>query len=192
VSNRPDEQRPGSSGKPVPGYEVRLVDGDGRDVPAGEIGALHAGGRSAARRYHARPEESARVMFAPGWLRTGDSYRRDADGFYWHCGRSDDLMKVSGQYVSPVEVEAALATHPAVVEAAVVARSDADGLTKPHAFVVLTAGVAPGAELARALQELVKAKCAPHKYPRRVHFVAELPKTATGKIRRHLLREQAT
>jgi len=192
VSNRPGEERPGSSGKPVPGYEVRLVDGDGSDVADGEIGALLARGASAARRYHARPEESARVMFAPGWLRTGDSYRRDADGFYWHCGRSDDLLKVSGQYVSPVEVEAALASHAAVLEAAVVGRADADGLTKPHAFVVLASGVAGDAELARALQELVKAKCAPHKYPRRVHFVAELPKTATGKIRRHLLRAQAT
>ncbi|HXZ85638.1 MAG TPA: benzoate-CoA ligase family protein [Myxococcota bacterium] len=191
LSNRAGEWRPGSSGKPVPGYEVRLLDAEGRDVADGEIGALVARGASAARRYYARPEESARVMFAPGWLRTGDSYRRDADGFYWHCGRSDDLLKVSGQYVSPVEVEAALATHPAVVEVAVVGRADADGLTKPHAFVVLARGAEPGAQLARALQELVKAKCAPHKYPRQVHFVAELPKTATGKIRRQLLRECA-
>jgi len=191
IANRPGEARPGSSGKPVPGYDVRLVDADGRDVADGEIGALLARGDSAARRYHARPEETARTMFAPGWLHTGDSYRRDADGFYWHCGRSDDLMKVSGLYVSPVEVEAALAAHPAVAEVAVVGRSDADGLTKPHAFVVAARGAEPGAALARELQELVKAKCAPHKYPREVHFVSELPKTATGKIRRHLLREPA-
>ena len=145
--------RAGSSGVPVPGYEVRIVDGDGRDVEDGEIGTLLAGGRSAARAYHARPEETARTMFAPGWLRTGDSYRRDADGFHWHVGRSDDLMKVSGQYVSPVEVEGLLAAHPAVLEAAVVGQSDEHGLTKPRAFVVLAPGVSPSEGLARELQE---------------------------------------
>jgi benzoate-CoA ligase len=127
-------------------------------------------------------------MFAPGWLRTGDSYRRDADGFHWHVGRSDDLMKVSGLYVSPVEVEAVLAAHAAVVEAAVVGQLDDHGLTKPRAFVVLARGAQPSERLARELQEFVKARTAPHKYPRRVDFVAELPKTPTGKIRRHLLR----
>ena len=191
VSNRPGDVVPGSSGLPVPGYEVRLVDGDDRDVPDGEIGNLLARGASAARSYHRRPAETARTMFAPGWLRTGDSYRRDAAGRYWHVGRSDDLMKVSGQYVSPVEVESVLAAHPAVVEAAVVGQVDADGLTKARAFVVLATGAQPSERLARELQEFVKAKTAPHKYPRRVDFVDELPKTATGKIRRHLLREKA-
>jgi benzoate-CoA ligase len=191
LSNRAGAARAGSSGLPVPGYEARIVDGEGRDVPDGEIGTLLARGESAARAYHARPEETARTMFAPGWLRTGDSYRRDADGFYWHVGRSDDLMKVSGLYVSPVEVEAVLAAHPAVLEAAVVGQVDEHGLTKARAFVVLAAGAQPSDRLARELQDFVKAKSAPHKYPRRVDFVDELPKTATGKIRRHLLREKA-
>jgi benzoate-CoA ligase len=190
LSNRPGAARAGSSGVPVPGYEVRLVDGDGRDVADGEIGSLLARGESAARSYHARPEETARTMFAPGWLRTGDSYRRDSDGYHWHVGRSDDLMKVSGQYVSPVEVEAVLGAHPAVLEAAVVGQSDEHGLTKPRAFVVLARGAQPSERLARELQDFVKAKTAPHKYPRRVDFVDELPKTATGKIRRHVLREK--
>ena len=191
LSNRASAARAGSSGRPVPGYEVRIVDGDGRDVADGEIGTLLARGESAARAYHARPEESARTMFAPGWLRTGDSYRRDADGFYWHVGRSDDLLKVSGLYVSPVEVEAVLAAHPAVLEAAVVGQVDEHGLTKARAFVVLAPGAQPSERLARELQDFVKAKSAPHKYPRRVDFVDELPKTATGKIRRHMLREKA-
>jgi benzoate-CoA ligase len=190
LSNRAGAARAGSSGVPVTGYEVRIVDGDGRDVPDGEIGTLLARGDSAARAYHSRPEETARTMFAPGWLRTGDSYRRDADGFHWHVGRSDDLMKVSGLYVSPVEVEAVLAAHAAVVEAAVVGQLDDHGLTKPRAFVVLARGAQPSERLARELQEFVKARTAPHKYPRRVDFVDELPKTATGKIRRHVLRQK--
>ena len=191
LSNRAGAARAGSSGVPVPGYEARIVDGDGRDVGEGEIGTLLARGDSAALAYHSRPDESARTMFEPGWLRTGDSYRRDADGFFWHVGRSDDLMKVSGQYVSPVEVEALLAAHPAVLEAAVVGQVDEHGLTKPRAFVVLAPGAQPSERLARELQDFVKANSAPHKYPRRVDFMDELPKTATGKIRRHLLREKA-
>jgi benzoate-CoA ligase len=190
LSNRPGQTRAGSSGVPVPGYAVRIVDADGRDVPDGETGTLLAHGESAARCYHCRPNDTERTMFAPGWLRTGDSYRRDADGFYWSAGRTDDLMKVSGIYVSPLEVEGLLAEHPAVLEAAVVGEQDEHGLTKPRAFVVLNPGAAPGDALARELQEHVKARSAPHKYPRRVDFVSELPKTPTGKIRRHLLREK--
>jgi benzoate-CoA ligase len=128
-------------------------------------------------------------MFAPGWLRTGDSYRRHADGFHWHVGRSDDLMKVSGQYVSPVEVEAALAEHAAVVEAAVVAHADELGLVKPHAFVVLRDGSRAEPALVGELQAFVKSRLAPHKYPRWVEFVDALPKTATGKIKRFELRK---
>jgi benzoate-CoA ligase len=191
VSNRPGAVRPGSSGTPVDGYTVRVIDEEERDVAPGEIGALVAHGASASRAYHARPEATARTMFAPGWLRTGDSYRRDADGTLWHVGRSDDLMKVSGQYVSPVEVESALAAHEAVVEAAVVADRDEHGLVKPRAFVVLAPASRPSDALARELQELVKTRLSPHKYPRRVDFVNELPKTATGKIRRHVLRERS-
>jgi benzoate-CoA ligase len=188
VSNRPGRARPGSSGVPVPGYELRIVDAHGRDVAEGETGTLLAFGESAALHYHERPEQSAATMFAPGWLRTGDSYRRDADGFYWSDGRTDDLLKVSGIYVSPLEVESLLAAHPAVQEAAVVGQPDEHGLTKPRAFVVLAPGATASDALARELQAFVKAKSAPHKYPRRVDFVAELPKTPTGKIRRHLLR----
>jgi benzoate-CoA ligase len=188
VSNRPGRARPGSSGVPVPGYELRIVDAEGRDVADGETGTLLAFGESAARRYHERPEQTATTMFEPGWLRTGDSYRRDAEGFFWSVGRTDDLLKVSGIYVSPFEVEALLAEHPAVQEAAVVGQPDEHGLTKPRAFVVLAPGARPSDALARELQDFVKAKSAPHKYPRRVDFVAELPKTPTGKIRRHLLR----
>jgi benzoate-CoA ligase len=189
VSNRAGEARPGSSGKPVPGYEVRIADDAGNDVPDGEVGMLLVRGDSAARRYHQRPEQTAAAMFEPGWLRTGDSYRRDADGYYWHVGRSDDLMKVSGQWVSPVEVEATLAAHPAVVEAAVVAQTNEHGLVSPRAVVVARPGVAVGDELASELRAFVKARLAPHKYPRTVEFVDSLPKTATGKIQRFLLRK---
>ena len=190
VSNRPGESRPGSSGVAVPGYEVRVVDEAGADTAPGEIGALLARGASAARSYHGRPEETARTMFAPGWLRTGDSYRRDADGFLWHVGRSDDLFKASGQWISPVEVEAALCAHAAVVEAAVVAHAGADGLVKPRAFATLARGHAASEALAEELRAFARERLAPHKVPREVAFVDELPKTATGKIQRHLLREK--
>jgi benzoate-CoA ligase family protein len=190
LSNRPGASRPGSSGIAVPGYEVRLVDDAGDEVPHGEIGALLAHGESAARSYHDRPEESARTMFAPGWLRTGDSYRRDADGTFWHVGRSDDLFKSSGQWVSPVEVEAALCAHAAVVEAAVVAHADADGIVKPRAIVALAAGRKPSDALAEELRAFARQQLAPHKAPRAIAFVDALPKTATGKIQRHLLREK--
>jgi benzoate-CoA ligase len=189
LSNRAGEARPGSSGKPVPGYEVRIADDAGRDVPDGEVGMLLARGDSAARRYHERPEQTAATMFEPGWLRTGDSYRRDADGYYWHVGRSDDLLKVSGQWVSPVEVEAALAAHPAVLESAVVAQTNEHGLVSPRAVVVARTGVAVGDALAAELQAFVKARLAPHKYPRTVEFVDSLPRTATGKVQRYLLRK---
>ena len=190
LSNRPGAARPGSSGTPVPGYRVRLVDEAGRDVRDGGVGQLLAHGASAARAYHERPAETARTMFAPGWLRTGDSYRRDAEGYYHHVGRTDDLIKVSGQYLSPVEVEATLAAHPGVEESAVVGVPDENQLVKPKAFVVLRAGPAPSEALARELQAFVKARLAPHKYPRQVEFVDALPKTATGKIRRAELRKQ--
>ena len=129
-------------------------------------------------------------MLADGWLRTGDSYRRDDEGFYYHMGRSDDLMKVSGQYVSPVEVEATLIAHPGVVEAAVVAQADEYGLLKPKAHVVLKSDARPSEDLAAELQEFVKDRIAPHKYPRWIEFTDALPKTATGKIQRYLLRRE--
>ncbi len=192
VSNRAGASRPGASGTPVPGYTIRLVDAANREVSTHEIGALLAHGESAARSYHARPEETSRTMFAPGWLRTGDSYRRDEDGFLWHVGRSDDLFKASGQWVSPAEVEAALCAHENVLEAAVVAHSDTDGIVKPRAFVALRAGVLASDALAEALRTLARERLAPHKVPRAIAFVDELPKTATGKLQRHLLREKRT
>jgi len=189
LSNRPGRVRPGSSGIPVPGYRVRVVDEQDRDVAPGGVGTLLAYGESAARSYHDRPEQTATTMFEPGWLRTGDSYRLEPDGFYTHVGRSDDLMKVSGQYVSPVEVESTLASHDAVLEAAVVGVADEHGLLKPKAFVVLRPNCRPDAMLGRELQAFVKARLAPHKYPRWIEFVDGLPKTATGKIRRFELRK---
>jgi acyl-coenzyme A synthetase/AMP-(fatty) acid ligase len=191
VSSRPGSARPGSSGTPVPGYSVRVVDEAGRDVAEGDVGTLLAAGPSAATAYWNRRDETAATMFAPGWLRTGDSVRRDADGFLYHEGRTDDLLKVSGIFVSPFEVEATLLEHEAVAEVAVVARTDELGLVKPCAFVVPKAGAEPGSALARALQTLVKQRLAPHKYPRWIAFRDALPKTATGKIRRHDLRAWA-
>lgn len=187
VSNRAGAVVPGSSGTPVSGYEVRVVDDTGEDVAPGEVGTLLAHGPSAATGYHERPTETRETMFAAGWLRGGDSYRRDANGAYFHVGRSDDLIKVSGQWVSPVEVEAALAAHPAVLESAVVGQADRYELVKPKAYVVLREGTGSDA-LVSELQAFVKTQLAPHKYPRWIVFVEDLPKTATGKIRRFALR----
>ncbi len=187
LSNHAGAVVPGSSGTPVAGYSVRVVDEAGADVPQGAVGTLLAHGPSAARHYHQRPEQTEQTMFAPGWLRSGDSYRQDESGAFFHVGRSDDLIKVSGQYVSPVEVEAVLASHPAVLEAAVVAQADRHELVKPKAYIVLREGAGSEA-LAAELQRFVKDHLAPHKYPRWVEFVDALPKTATGKIRRFALR----
>jgi len=192
IANRPGRARPGSSGQVVPGYEAKIVDEHGDEVEDGEVGALWIRGRSTASQYWNRSERTRESMRGP-WLVTGDQYHRDEDGYYWHHGRNDDMMKVSGSWVSPVEVESALATHPAVAECAVVGRTDEDGLTKPHAFVVLRAGHEPAdgqtEELAQTLRAHVRGKIAGFKVPRRVDFVVELPKTATGKIRRFELRE---
>ncbi len=189
MSNRLGDVRPGSSGRPVPGYDVRLLDDEGNDVPPGEIGNLVVRGGSICAGYWNRHDTNRRV-FRGEWYVTGDKYSRDVDGYYWYRGRADDMLRVSGHWVSPAEVEAVLVTHPAVLEAAVVGKADADGLIKPRAFVVLREGFAPEAELARALQEHVKQHMAPYNYPRWVEFVGELPKTATGKIQRYKLRER--
>jgi benzoate-CoA ligase len=191
VANRAGRVRPGSSGVEVPGYEARIVDGEGRDVPGGEIGDLLIKGESTCAGYWNRQDQSRRTIVGE-WIRTGDKYSRDADGYYWYQGRSDDMLKVSGQWVSPAEVESALVTHPAVLEAAVVGREDADRLVKPMAFVVLKDGVGPSSHLELELQAHVKARLALYKYPRWVSFVEALPKTATGKIQRYKLRAQAS
>src|SRR5215213_1469642 len=191
LSNRPGEVRYGTTGKPVPGYEVKLVGEDGAVVKYGEMGELLVKGRTSAIMYWNNRTQS-RTTFLGEWTRSGDKYIQDEQGFFVYCGRGDDMLKVSGMYVSPFEVEAALLTHSDVLEAAVVAAIDGDGLTKPKAFVVLKAGIKVTGTTAQGLQEHVKAKLAPFKYPRWIEFRSELPKTATGKIQRFKLREQIT
>ncbi|HUC61361.1 MAG TPA: benzoate-CoA ligase family protein [Alphaproteobacteria bacterium] len=187
LSNAPDSLRYGTTGKPVPGYELELVGEGGVEVKAGEIGDLYVAGPSSAIMYWNNRAKSL-DSFNGKWTKTGDKYLIDADGFYVYQGRSDDMLKVSGIYVSPIEVEGALVTHDAVLEAAVVGHEDENGLVKPKAFVVLKAGASESPELAAALQAYVKERLAPYKYPRWIQFVPELPKTATGKIQRFKLR----
>jgi benzoate-CoA ligase len=190
MSNRPGDNRPGTSGKPVPGYAVRIADEQGRDVTPGEIGDLYVAGPTSALMYW-NNRERTKLTFQGPWTRSGDKYYVDEDGYYVYAGRSDDMLKVSGQYVSPFEVEAALMSHASVLEAAVVGVDDENQLTKPWAYVVLKEGIAGDEALAEALKAHVKAALPPHKYPRRVVFMGELPKTATGKIQRFRLRELA-
>ena len=188
VSNRPDQVRYGTTGTPVPGYDVELRGEDGGLVPDGEIGDLFIRGPSAALLYWG-DNERTRATFQGQWTKSGDKYVRGGDGYCTYAGRSDDMLKVSGQYVSPFEVEAALMRHDAVLEAAVVGRADADGLTRTHAYVVLKTGGRGDDGLAETLKVFVKDQLAPHKYPREIRFLDELPKTATGKIQRFKLRE---
>lgn len=189
ISNRPGDVRYGTSGKPVPGYEIEIRDESGHafDGP-NRIGDLFIRGPSSALMYWQDRAKSAST-FQGGWTRSGDKYERDADGYYVYSGRSDDMLKVSGQYVSPFEVEATLVQHPAVLEAALIGVTDEHGLTRPKAFVVLKEPAAASDTLAEELKQFVKGKLAPHKYPRALEFIAELPKTATGKIQRFRLRE---
>lgn len=187
VSNRVGDIKYGTTGKPVAGYDIRLVDDAGAAVAGGEVGELLVKGPSASDGYWNQREKSRRT-FEGEWTRSGDKYTRDADGYYTYQGRTDDMFKVSGIWVSPFEVESALITHEAVLEAAVVPQEDADGLLKPKAFVVLKPGVVADAGLAPALQEQVKSKAGPWKYPRWIEFAESLPKTATGKIQRFKLR----
>ncbi len=188
VSNRPDDIRYGATGKAVPGYDLRIVDEQGRDVADGEIGELLVAGPSCCVAYWNNRAKSLATFHGP-WTRTGDKYTRDKDGYYAYAGRSDDMLKVSGIWVSPFEVESALMGHDKVLEAAVVANEDTDKLVKPKAYVVTRDGVSADPALAAELQQFVKERLAPHKYPRWVEFVAELPKTATGKIQRFKLRQ---
>ncbi|MBI4571859.1 MAG: benzoate-CoA ligase family protein [candidate division NC10 bacterium] len=187
ISNRPGRARPGSSGEVVPGYAARIVDEEGRDAPPGAVGDLLVKGDSAAAFYWNRHRQSKQA-FLGEWVRTGDRYSRDTDGYFWYAGRSDDMLKVGGIWVSPIEVENALLGHPAVLECAVVGARDRDEMVKPKAFVVLKDGIQPTAEFARELQGFAKEAIAPFKYPRWIEFVSELPKTATGKIQRFRLR----
>jgi len=187
ISNRPGACRPGTSGVEVPGYSARIVDEDGAAVPAGGIGTLMASGESAAAGYW-NQHEKTKATFQGHWLNTGDKYFRDEEGYYHYCGRSDDMLKVGGIWVSPVEVENTVLAHEAVLECAVVGVTDTDGLTKPKAFVVVRTDAAPTDQTARDIQAFVKSRIAPYKYPRWIEFVSELPKTATGKLQRFRLR----
>ena len=186
LSNAPGDVVYGTSGVPVPGYEMRLVDDAGAEVSLGDIGELVVNGASAASSYWNQRHKS-RATFQGEWTRTGDKYEQRDDGRYVYCGRTDDMFKVSGIWVSPFEVEQALTSHPAVLEAAVIAKRDADGLDKPKAFIVLRGDEEP--ELADVLKEHVKEKVGKWKYPRWIDIVDDLPKTATGKIQRFKLRE---
>ena len=187
LSNRHGEVRYGTSGKPVPGYDLKLADDSGDSVPHGEEGVLWVRGPSSCIAYWNNRERSLST-FHGAWTRTGDRYSCDDDGYYTYCGRSDDMLKVGGIWVSPFEVESALTAHDAVLEAAVVGHPDADGLVKPKAFVVLKREADAGDTTAEALKAFVKTKLAPYKYPRWIEFSRELPKTATGKIQRYKLR----
>ena len=188
ISNHPGRVRYGTTGVAVPGYDLRIVDEAGNTIEeAGEVGELQVSGPTSALFYWNNRDKSCNT-FQGHWVRSGDKYSRDTDGFYIYAGRSDDMLKVSGLYVSPIEIEAALIEHPAVLEAAVVGREAGDELIKPAAYVVLQQGESATAELGEALQRHVKERLAPYKYPRWVEFVEELPKTATGKIQRFKLR----
>jgi benzoate-CoA ligase len=190
LSNRPDDLRYGSTGKPVDGYEVELRDELGRVLDGPEqVGDLYIKGPSSALMYWSNREKT-RDTFRGGWTKSGDTYFRDADGYYVYAGRGDDMLKVSGQYVSPFEVESTLMQHDAVLEAAVIGVSNTDGLTRAKAFVVLKDRALGSDAMADELKQFVKSRLAPHKYPREVQFIPELPKTATGKIQRFRLREK--
>lgn len=189
LSNRQGDIRYGSSGKPVPGYDVRIVGEDGRDVADDDIGELIVRGPSAGEGYWNQRQKS-RHTFSGEWTRTGDKYRRDVDGYYHYCGRNDDMFKVSGMWVSPFDVEAALISHEAVAEAAVIPKEDSDGLIKPKAFIVLRAGCVSDAALIDALREHVKRTTGTWKYPRWIETRDALPRTATGKVQRYKLREE--
>ena len=190
ISNRPGRVRPGSAGELVPGYQARIVDDAGDDVEDGAVGNLLIKGDSTCA-YYWNKHERTKDTIEGHWIRTGDKFSRDADGYYWYAGRADDMLKVGGIWVSPVEIENTLVEHPAVQEAGVIGRRDADDLEKPMAYVVLAAGHVPSAELARELQDFVRAKIAEYKRPRWVEFVEALPKTATGKTQRFKLRAAA-
>jgi 4-hydroxybenzoate-CoA ligase len=188
LSNRPGEVRYGTTGKPVPGYDLKILDEHGRDVGDEEIGELVVRGATAGEGYWNQRAKSRRT-FAGEWTFTGDKYFRDRDGYYHYCGRTDDMFKVSGMWVSPFEVEAALASHEAVLEAAVIGKEDADGLIKPKAFIVLRNGFAADERLLETLRVHVKNCAGPWKYPRWIDIRPDLPRTATGKIQRFKLRE---
>ena len=190
ISNRRDAIRPGSSGLILPGYDAAILDDEKRPVEGGQVGNLWIRGDSICAAYW-NQHEKTKATIEGEWIRTGDRYSQDGEGFYWYHGRSDDMLKVGGLWVSPIEVENALAAHDAVQECGVVGREDHDTLVKPMAFVVLRGGVLPTPDLAVELQQFVRARLADYKRPRWVEFVPDLPRTATGKLQRFKLRQRA-
>jgi len=190
ISNRPGHVKPGSTGQVVPGYEARIVGDDGKDLGVGEVGTLLMKGDSIANGYWNKHEQT-KETFRGEWINTHDKFHLDEDGYYWYAGRTDDMIKVSGLAVWPADVESILASHDAVLESGVVGVPDKEGLIKPRAYVVLKDKNAASDELVKELQTFVKTTTQPHKYPRTIIFVEELPKTATGKIKRYKLREMA-
>ena len=190
ITNYPGDVVPGSLGRLVPGYEARIVDAQGRDVPAGAMGTLRVKGDSAALCYWGA-HETSKATFAGDWCTTGDQFRVDVRGYYWYCGRTDERLKVGGIFVSPTEIENCLLEHEAVRECAVVGASDEQGLVKPKAFIVPAEGFAAGVELERELKEYVKARLAVYKYPRWVEFRDDLPKSDRGKLDRRALKQES-
>ena len=191
LSNRPEDVRYGTTGRPVDGYKLRIVGEDDVDVEAGDMGELLVSGPSSAVCYWGQPQKSAQT-FQGDWTRSGDKYRQDTEGYFVYCGRTDDMLKVGGIWVSPFEVESTLIADERVLEVAVVGYQDAHGFVKPKAYVVLREGVEETNGLIEELQKFVKNRLAPFKYPRRIEFIEELPKTATGKIQRYKLRKLNT
>lgn len=187
IANRPGAVRPGSSGQILPGYEARIVDENDEPVPDGEIGNLLIKGDATCASYWNQHEKTKETILGP-WLRTGDKYYRDQDGYYWYVGRSDDMLKVKGMWVSPVEIENVLMEHPSIQEAAAVGFQDGNGLTKPAAYVVLKTGVNRSPQLHEEIRNHLSSRLAGYKCPQILEFVNELPKTATGKIQRFKLR----
>jgi len=187
ISNRPGDIRPGSTGKLVPGYEARILDEQGDPVPQGEMGTLQISGDSTTACYWNKHDKTKEVIQGR-WISTGDTYYQDDDGYYWYAGRADDMLRVGGRWVSPAEVEGALIAHPAVLEVALIGAPDENDLIKPKAYVVLNNGHEPSDTLAEELMAHTRAQVAPYKAPQWIEFTPELPKTATGKIQRFMLR----
>lgn len=191
IANRPGAARPGSSGQVLPGYEARILDENGQPAPIGEIGNLFIKGDATCACYWNQHEKTKETIQGH-WLRTGDKYYCDGDGYYWYVGRSDDMLKVKGMWVSPVEVESTLLEHPSVQEAAVIGFENGNELTRPAAFVVLKSNFKESVQLVDELKEHIRTRLAVHKCPERLEFVNELPKTATGKIQRYKLRQSVS
>jgi benzoate-CoA ligase len=187
IANRPGHVRPGSSGQVIPGFEARIVDDNNRPLAAGEIGNLLVNADSVCA-YYWNQHEKTKDTIEGHWIRTGDKYYQDDDGYFWYAGRSDDMLKVSGVWVSPIEIESVLIEHAAVQEAAVVARPDEQQLPRTVACLVLRKGYEPTAELANELKDFVMSRLASFKRPHQIEFLSELPKTATGKLQRFRLR----